>query len=144
MKSLNTDFYCRCLNSLKQALEALNENISNDDILIDIYRSASVKEFEILLEQSGKLLKKCLKPYFATTKEVDKLTFNDIFRHAGKVSLLSLEEVDRWLHYRKVRNSTAHDYGESFAEETLLILPAFIKDAIHIEKVFRSCFEKEL
>ena len=143
MKSLNTDFYCRCLNSLQRGLSFLEENREEDDTLRDIYRSACVKEFEILLEQSGKLLKKCLKPYFAISKEVDKLTFNDIFRHAGKVSLLSLEEVDRWLHYRKVRNSTAHDYGESFAEETLLILPDFIKDAIHIEKVFRSCFEKE-
>jgi hypothetical protein len=31
--------------------------------------------------------------------------------------------------YRDNRNSTEHDYGVNFAEETLVLLPDFIKDA---------------
>lgn len=31
--------------------------------------------------------------------------------------------------YRDNRNSTAHDYGEQFAEETVHLLPVFLQDA---------------
>lgn len=31
--------------------------------------------------------------------------------------------------YRDNRNSTAHDYGVGFAEETIGLLPAFMMDA---------------
>ena len=44
----------------------------------------SVKEFEIVLEQSGKLLTKRLRPYFASNRQADKLTFKNAFRHAGR------------------------------------------------------------
>lgn len=53
-----------------------------DNIEYDIYRSACIKEFEIILEQSGKSLRKILNPYFHTSKEVDKLYFKEVFRYA--------------------------------------------------------------
>ena len=59
---------------------------------------------------------------------MDRLVFKDIFRKAGLHGLLNLEEVERWLKYRDNRNNTAHDYGFSFAEETLVLLPLFIED----------------
>jgi hypothetical protein len=43
--------------------------------------------------------------------------------------LLSLAEVERWFSYRDNRNSTAHDYGEAFVQQTLCLLPNFIHDA---------------
>ncbi len=95
----------------------------------DLYRSACVKEFELILEQIGKLFKKCLKPYFHSSKVVDSLFFKDVFRHAANHGLISLEEAERWIKYRDNRNSTAHDYGVGFAEETLLLLPTFLEDA---------------
>lgn len=56
------------------------------------------------LEQSGKLLKKVLNPYFASKKSVDILTFKDIFRQAHKHSLITEEETKRWMQYRDNRN----------------------------------------
>ncbi len=137
MTKLNTDYFIRCIATLEKAFNALNEQ-SDDSDLYDIYRAACVKEFEIILEQAGKLLKKCLKPYFATPKHVDKLTFKDIFRTAAKHDLISLEESERWLTYRDNRNSTAHDYGVSFADETLTLLPQFILDATKISDVIKN------
>jgi hypothetical protein len=67
MSQLNTDYFALCIGTLEQALIALNDQVV-DSTLYDIYRSAYVKEFEIILEQTGKLLKKCLKPYFASSK----------------------------------------------------------------------------
>ncbi len=87
------------------------------------------------LEQSGKLLKKVLNPYFASKKSVDTLTFKDIFRQAHKHSLITEEETKRWMQYRDNRNSTAHDYGQAFAEETLSLVKKFLDDVKNLKKV---------
>lgn len=137
MSKLNIDYFIRCIGTLERAFNALNEHAQQAD-LYDIYRAACVKEFEIILEQTGKLLKKCLKPYFATPKHVDQLTFKDVFRTAAKHGLISLEESERWLTYRDNRNSIAHDYGVGFADETLTLLPQFILDAYRIGDVIKN------
>ena len=134
MDKLNTDYFARCIAALEQAYDGLNQQPA-DSLLYDIYRAACVKEFEIILEQTGKLLKKCLKPYFASNKQVDQLVFKEIFRHAAKHGLIGLEEAERWLAYRDNRNDTAHDYGASFADETLVLLPQFIIDARRLNEV---------
>jgi len=137
MSSLNTDYFVRCIATLNRAFDGLNQQPQDSD-MYDIYRAACIKEFEIILEQTGKLLKKCLKPYFASNKQVDQLLFKDIFRQAAKHGLISLDETERWLVYRDNRNDTAHDYGEGFANETLRLLPQFIQDARRISEVFRQ------
>jgi hypothetical protein len=134
---INTSFLQRCVQTLERSLELLNKS-DKDSIEYDIYRSASVKEFEIILEQSVLLLKKALKPYFHSSKEADRLFFKDIFRHAANHSLITTEETERWFKYRDNRNNTAHDYGKGFAEETLSLLPQFIMDANSVIKAIQS------
>ncbi|KQS27993.1 nucleotidyltransferase substrate binding protein [Dyadobacter sp. Leaf189] len=134
---IDTTYYERCIETLEKAYSLLLK-ADPDEIDYDMYRSASVKEFEIILEQSGKLLKKALKPYFHSTKAADQLYFKDIFRNAVLRSLIDAETCERWLKYRDNRNNTAHDYGVNFAEETLRILPEFIKDANHLASVIRE------
>lgn len=137
MAAINTEYLFRCIETLHRAFSAL-QLLGPEDAMRDIYRAACVKEFEIILEQSGKLLKKCLQPYFATPKLADRLTFKDIFRHAAKVDLISLDEADRWMLYRDNRNDTAHDYGEDFANETLELLPRFLTDAYRLHDVIQA------
>jgi nucleotidyltransferase substrate binding protein (TIGR01987 family) len=137
MNQLNTDYFARCIATLSQAFENLNQQ-PQDSVAYDIYRAACVKEFEIILEQTGKLLKKRLKPYFASSKQVDQLIFKDVFRQAAKHGLITLEEAERWLIYRDNRNDTAHDYGEGFANQTLTLLPQFILDARRINEVIQQ------
>jgi len=137
MSQLNTDYYIRCLATLDRAFNTLQQ-LTTDNDLYDIYRAACVKEFEIILEQSGKLLKKRLKPYFASPKQVDQLNFKDVFRYAAKHGLINLDEAERWLKYRDNRNDTAHDYGVGFANDTLTLLPQFIIDAYRINAVIQS------
>ncbi|MDH5367730.1 MAG: nucleotidyltransferase substrate binding protein [Cyclobacteriaceae bacterium] len=128
---IDTTYYERCISTLEKAhgllLKANPENID-----YDLYPSASIKEFEIILEQSGKLLRKVLKPYFHSSKEVDKLYFKDVFRQAVLRSIITDETCERWLQYRNNRNSTTHDYGVNFAEETLVLIPQFINDATEL------------
>ncbi len=125
---LNTEHLDRCIQTLEGAVEKLNSSVE-DSIEYDIFRNASIKGFELTLKTSGKLLKKALKPYFATPRAVDQLVFKEIFRNASKHGLLTLDETERWFIYRDNRNTTAHDYGKEFVEKTLKLLPQFIQDA---------------
>lgn len=128
---IETTYLERCVRTLEKAYELL-ETVQPEDIEYDMYRSACDNEFEIILEQCGKLLKKVLKPYFASSKAVDMLVFKDIFRHAALHSIIDTESCERWMQYRDNRNSTAHDYGVGFAKETLKLLPQFIADANNV------------
>ena len=82
-----------------------------------------------MLDPCGKLLKKRLRPWFASNRQADRLVFKDVFRPAARHAVISAEACERWLQYRDNRNETAHDYGAGFAEATLKLLPHFIADA---------------
>ncbi|MCC7431656.1 nucleotidyltransferase substrate binding protein [bacterium] len=137
MNKIDTAFLERCISTLEKAYLLLAKT-NPETIDYDLYRSACIKEFEIILEQSGKMLRKVLKPYFHSANAVDKLYFNDVFRQAVLRSLISPESCERWLKYRENRNNTAHNYGVSFAEKTLVFLPEFIKDAGDLVKIIKS------
>jgi hypothetical protein len=128
---IETTYLKRCVSTLEIAYGLLL-TVKPEQIEFDMYRSACIKEFEIILEQCGKLLKKVLKPYFASSKAVDMLVFKDVFRHAALHSIIDTESCERWMQYRDNRNSTAHDYGVGFALDTLKLLPQFIVDANNI------------
>ena len=127
--SIDTTFLRRCIASLERAVEGIEGQEDREDIMYDIYRAASVKEFELVLEQSGKLLRKRLAAWFASNRQADRLHFKDLFRHAARHALMESDAVERWLRYRDNRTHAANDYGEDFAEATLKLLPDFIGDA---------------
>ena len=85
---IDTTYYDRCIRTLESAYTLLKK-ADPENIDYDMYRSASIKEFEIILEQSGKLLRKLLKPWFHASNAVDQLYFKDVFRHAVKFSIIS-------------------------------------------------------
>ena len=126
---IDTVFLRRCIQALEFALAEAGKRQEANDFLYDIYRAACVKEFELVLEQSGKLLRKRLAAFFASNRQADRLIFKDLFRHAAKHGLMDPDTVERWMQYRDNRNDKAHNYGEDFAEATLKLLPAFIADA---------------
>lgn len=139
--ALNVAHLLRTADTLEQALIAIEKHGSREDILFDLYRNAAIKSFELSLETAGKLLRKALKAYGASPREVDKLVFNDVLRHAGKHSLLDTAAVERWLAYRANRNSTAHDYGEGFANETLTLLPQYLADVRQLAPLIQAVFD---
>ena len=137
---LNTDHLLRTVATLEQALLALRRTSASEEVMYDLYRNAAIKSFELSLETAGKLLRKALKAFGGSPRGVDALVFNDVLRTAGKHGLLDQNGVERWLAYRANRNTTAHDYGEGFANETLKLLPAYLVDvralAIKLQEVF--------
>ncbi len=134
--SLNTTHLARCIQTLESSLSLLKKAPS-DSIEYEIFRNAVVKGFELTLETAGKILRRALKNYVASTRTVDELVYKDVLRHASNHGLMTSTEVGRWFTYRDNRNSTAHDYGVGFAEETLVLLPGFIEDARRLEETLR-------
>ena len=136
---INSEHFDACIATLEYALKRLNSIDKNEEQLeYNMARSSCIKEFEIILEQSGRLLRKVLKPYFSSSSAVDRLNFKDVFRHCVSRELLSIEESERWFEYRDSRNTTAHDYGEEFAEKILVFLQNFINDSKKLSKIFKD------
>ncbi len=140
--ALNVEHLLRTADTLEQALLAIEKHGNrNNDVLFDLYRNAAIKSFELSLESAGMLMRKALKLYGGSPREVDKLVFNDVLRHAGKHSLLEPPAVERWLAYRANRNNTTHDYGEGFANETLKLLPQYLQDVRQLAPELQAVFD---
>ena len=135
--TINTEYLERCIETLEKSYELIKKS-EEGSIDYEMYRNALAKGFEITLEQSGRLLRKRLAPFFASKKAVDTLVFKDLFRHALKHSLLNEDEVNRWMKYRDNRNNTAHDYGKAFAEETLSLMDNFLQDVYHLKDIINN------
>lgn len=132
--SLNFDHLQRCNLTLARSLTSLKKCNKKDSIEYEVCRNATIKSFELALETAGKLLRKILKNYVASPKEIDSLIFKDVLRQAAIRGLVTSEELERWLQYRDNRNSTAHDYGEEFAEDTLQLIEKFQHDTTNLHK----------
>ena len=118
----------RCLRTLRRAHERLVVT-GPDSEDHDVFRAACVKEFELILEIVVKLLRKVLREYVTSTRELAEMNYKDVFRRAAGHGLLTLAEVDQWFLYRDNRNNTAHEYGQNFAAKVVAVLPEFIRDA---------------
>ena len=134
MQKINTEYLDRCLETLQRSYDFI-QKAEIGSVEYEMYRNSLVKGFEMTLEQSGKLLKKKITPYFASKQAVDKLTFKDIFRYALQHSLLDESSVKRWFAYRDNRNDTTHDYGQMFAEQTLSLVKNFINDVNNLKRI---------
>jgi len=137
MASLDLTALDRCLSTLRRAhARLLAAGADGDDH--DLFRAASVKEFELILELVVKLLRKVLRDYVTSTRELAELPFKNVLRQAAQHGLLSLEAVDRWFNYRDLRNTSAHEYGQNFAEKIIVVLPNFIHDTDAVLNTLRQ------
>ncbi|TAN48185.1 MAG: nucleotidyltransferase [Methylococcaceae bacterium] len=127
MLYLNVDHLRRCLQTLSTSL-VLYRKAEQGSIDQEVFRNAIIKGYELAQETAFKLLKKALKAYGHGGKKLEATPVKDILRLAAVHDLLTVQEVERWFRYRDNRNNTAHDYGERFAEETLVLIPDFLQD----------------
>ena len=127
MLYLNTDHLSRCRQTLESSL-IMYQRAEAGSIDQEVFRNAIVKGYELAQETAFKLLKKALKVYGHSGKELESTPVKEILRLAAIHDLMTLEEVEHWFAYRDNRNNTAHDYGEAFAEQTLMLIPGFLVD----------------
>lgn len=140
--SLNTDHLKRCIQTLQSSLN-LYQTAEPESIDQEVFRNAVVKGYELTQETSFKLIKKALRDFGHSSKKLDQSVVKDLLRLAATHGLMTLEQVERWFAYRDNRNKTAHDYGEGFAKETLVLLPGFIRDVSQLESILHAKFSQE-
>lgn len=139
MHYLNTDHLKRCIQTLDMSLRMYQE-AEQDSVDSEVFRNAVVKGYELAQETAFKLLRKALKEFGHGGQKLNGLIVRELLRLAAQHGLMTLEEVERWFVYRANRNNTAHDYGEGFAKETLVLLPGFMVDITHLAEVLDTQF----
>jgi nucleotidyltransferase substrate binding protein (TIGR01987 family) len=142
MLYLNTHHLRRCIETLGYSL-TLYQQASKGEIQQEVYRNAIVKGFELTQEVAFKLLRKALKAFGHSGKKLETLFVKDLIRLATNHGLMGLDEAERWFKYRDNRNDTAHDYGISFAEETLALISPFLIDVTALADVLEQKFGAE-
>ncbi len=139
METLDLSVLERCLTNLKRAYAYLLA-AEGGSVEYEIFQAATVKEFELILEVVVKLLRRALREYLTSTRQIAELTVKEVFRTSVAHGLVSVEAVDRWLTYRDNRNSAAHEYGQNFAQTVTATLPQFITDADTLVATLRRLF----
>ena len=137
MPRINTDNLIQTVTTLELALEGLRDQEPGEP-MYNVYRGACMNEFQVVLDLTASLLRRRLRPSFATIRQVNDLTFRQVFRQAARLHLISLDECRRWLDYRDHRNRIAHRYGREFAEQALTALPPMIEHARRIAQLLRA------
>ena len=114
------------LTALEQQLDAamskFNEFYTAPES--EIQKVASVQAFEFTYELAWKYLREALKAtnqeYFSSPKAV--------FKVAGKVNILTKQQVEKWIDYTKLRNLTVHMYSADVADEIFSSISNFVRD----------------
>ena len=136
---LSTDHLARCIRTLESSLTFYRQ-AELESIDQEVFRNAIVKGNELAQETSFKLLKRVLRDFGHSGNTLDATPVKDILSLAATHGIMTLEEIERWFAYRDNRNTTAHDYGKGFAQETLRLLPSFITDVKGLEHILRTRF----
>jgi len=142
MLYLNTDHLHRCIETLGYSL-TLYQQAPHGNIQQEVYRNAIVKGFELTQEVTFKLLRKALKAYGHSGKKLETLFVKDLIRLAAIHGLMELDTAERWFKYRDNRNDTAHDYGISFVEETLILIDQFLADSTQLAAILEQKFNSQ-
>lgn len=142
MLYLNTDHLARCRQTLESSL-FMYQRAEGGSIDQEVFRNAIVKGYELAQETAFKLIKKALKAFGHGGKKLEATPVKEILRLAAVHDLMTLDEVERWFAYRDNRNNTAHDCGEAFAEQTLVLIPQFLDDVARLAETLDKKLGKQ-
>ncbi len=134
---LATEHLTRRLDELDATLAGLADH-QPGEMAHRIYRAAATRLFEVILELSGMLLRKHMRAWFSSDGEAERLSFRDVFRAAAQFLVLDAGACERWLEYRDLLDTTAHDYGEVYPEWAIRRLPRFLADARALQGVLSA------
>ena len=116
------------LDRLGACLDTLDD--SEDATTLRLAGEVGGEYFEVALEQSGKLRGKSLRPWFASNRQADRLTFRDIFRHAARHGLIDIDAGERWLGYRDAVDGLVDRENDGwFHAPSIDLLRALLADA---------------
>ncbi len=117
-KQLSLAALHKAIDSLKLALKHPPAN--------DLERDGVIQRFEYTFELTWKILRK----YLISQEGLAELNLKDIFREAGRRSLI--ENVERWFEFLESRNLASHTYNELNALEAYKNAQLFLPEAVKL------------
>lgn len=124
-EKLDTKNLEESISTLKEAYELYLQN--NEVKLKSALSDSCIKRFEYTYETAKKMMNKYLKYEFDKTD----LPVNNVFREIYGLEMI--DNFEKWVDYRTLRNNTSHEYNKHKANMIIEILPEFISD---VEKFF--------
>jgi len=101
--------------ALQRAIAVYDRVLPGSDIdLIETTRSGVIQNFEVVYEQSWKVLRRWMMHYLAI-QESDIMQRRQLYRLAAKHGLLN--DVEAWWDFHEARNMTSHTYSPPIALE---------------------------
>lgn len=136
---INTDHLQNTLRALETAYSMYQRAVEErEPTMQEVLRMAIIEGFELAQEISFRLIRRRLRDFGYGIRRIEATPVRELLRLAAQHSLLAIPEVERWFTYRDNRNSTAHDYGDAFVQQTLTLLPDFIRDAYALAERLRT------
>lgn len=128
----------RSIAELRRFLEEL-ERHEPGEFFYAPSRTECVKEFELALEESARLLRRQLRPHLTSTEEANGLVSEELIRYSARIGLIPLDASERWVECHRPRNGMAHLYGDELAEPTL---HRFLEDGEEFARVIGEGFNE--
>ena len=111
------------VDTLEVALETLQRHGGGGRVS-DRLRSSMVSMFALVVEHFGKVLGRRLGSCQASVDEAGESGYEEAFRNAVSIGLLSVETCERWLEYGELSKDIATLGGREFVETALGTFPA--------------------
>ena len=125
-------------NTLAELLEISNDRNQMEqlsEVVEKGIRAGIVQYFELTYELAVKMIQKQLQLYEIIPKS-KKISFACLMCEAAKVELI--HDADAYIHYKCLRNQTAHTYNCELTEEAVATTPKFLKNVRLLIKELRQ------
>ena len=130
--NLYLDSLAKSIEALERVIKTANRLDASDEDLQEAVRAGVIQNFEVVYEQSWKMMERWLEENVGTVY-VNVRTRRELFRRAAQSLIIT--DVDRWMEYHEARNRTSHTYDEDTAQSVFEEATEFVHDAKRLLKI---------
>ena len=112
---------------LQRSFDYLHGDLARTDSdLREQFRAATIQAFEFTYELAVKMIQRQLAQIAANPDALREMDFADRMRDAADAGIV--RDALLYTRYRELRNRTSHTYDADKAEETVSVIPEFLRD----------------
>jgi len=122
---------------LQRSFDYLHGDLARTDPGLRVqFRAATIQAFEFTYELVIKMIQRQLAQVAANPGALRTMDFADQMRDAADAGIV--REALPYVRYRELRNKTSHTYDADRAEETVLVIDEFLRDARFVLQELRK------
>lgn len=129
------DSLVKSIEALERVIKTANRLDASDEDLQEAVRAGVIQNFEVVYEQSWKMMERWLEENVGTVY-VNVRTRRELFRRAAESLIIT--DVDRWMEYHEARNRTSHTYNEDTAQSVFEEATEFVHDAKRLLRILEG------